>query len=216
MAAAGLWFVAGYLVGSVPVGLLVGRLAGIDIRRHGTGNIGASNVYRNVGPLPAAVVGVVSFAQGLGPAWVAWALTGSPLALAAAAVGSVAGYGWSAALAFRGGRAVGTATGALTAIWPPGLAPLLLCYALGGAARMPAPAVLLGLLAFLAALWLGPWPHPAPLLAAAPVVVGLVLVRRLDGVRPDLRADPGRRARIVLDRLVFDRRPGQRLVGPNG
>src|SRR5215467_14992511 len=95
VSAAGLWFVAGYLVGSVPVGLIVGRLAGVDIRRYGTGNIGASNVLRNVGLLPAAVVAVASFAQGLGPAWAAAALTGSPAATAAAAVGSVVGYGWS-------------------------------------------------------------------------------------------------------------------------
>src|SRR5215831_15720176 len=106
VATSGLWFVAGYLVGSVPVGLLIGRLAGVDIRRYGTGNIGASNVMRNLGPLPAAVVGVASFAQGVGPAWAAAALTGSDEAVAAAAFGAVLGYGWSFLLAFRGGRAV--------------------------------------------------------------------------------------------------------------
>src|SRR6266567_2530105 len=85
MATAGLWFLAGYLVGSVPVGLLVGRLAGVDIRRYGTGNIGASNVLRNLGLLPAGVVAVASFAQGLAPAAAAGLLTGSPRALAGAA-----------------------------------------------------------------------------------------------------------------------------------
>src|SRR5205807_2147998 len=83
--AAGSWSLAGYLVGSVPVGMLVARRAGIDIRRHGTGNIGASNVLRNVGPAPAAIVALASFAQGLAPAWAAGLLTGSPLAVAAAA-----------------------------------------------------------------------------------------------------------------------------------
>lgn len=44
-----------------PVGVLAGRLAaGIDIRRYGTGNIGASNVFHNVGPVPASVVGVAT------------------------------------------------------------------------------------------------------------------------------------------------------------
>ena len=115
VATVGIWFLAGYVVGSIPIGLLVGRLGGKDIRRYGTGNIGASNVLRNLGFLPAAVVALGSFVQGLGPAWAAAALTGSPAATAAAAVGSVGGYGWSFLLAFRGGRAVGAATGALAA-----------------------------------------------------------------------------------------------------
>lgn len=213
MAVPGLWFIAGYVVGSVPVGLVVGRLAGIDIRRYGTGNIGASNVMRNLGLLPAAVVGVTSFAQGLGPAWAASALTGSPAAVAAAAVGSVVGYGWSFGLSFRGGRAVGTATGALAAISLPGLVPLLGLYALGGLLRQPAPGVLLGLLAFLVYLRFGP--HPWELVLAAALIVLAVILKRLSGVRADLRAETGRRVDILFDRLVFDRRPGQRLVGPN-
>ena len=213
MGSAGPWFVAGYLVGSVPVGLIVGRLAGVDIRRYGTGNIGASNVMHNVGLLPAAVVGVASFAQGLLPAWAAGALTGSRLAVAAAALGSVIGYGWSFLLHFRGGRAVGTATGALAAISTAGLVPLLGLYALGGLLRQPAPGVLLGLLAFLASLWL--WPPAAELVVAAVLIVLAVLLKRLDGVLEDLRAESGSPADILVGRLVFDRRPGQRLVGRN-
>jgi len=207
MVAAGLWFLAGYLVGSVPVGMLVARRAGIDIRRHGTGNIGASNVLRNVGPAPAAIVALASFAQGLAPAWAAGLLTGSPLAVAAAAV----------LLGFRGGRAVGAATGALTAVWPPGLVALVGLYALGGLARRPALGVLAGLAAYLAADLAAALlrPRPVELLAAALAVIGLVVARRLDGVRRDLRADPGHRAGIVADRLLHDRRPGQRLVGRN-
>jgi glycerol-3-phosphate acyltransferase PlsY len=213
MASAGLCFIAGYLVGSVPVGLLVSRLAGVDIRRYGTGNIGASNVLRNVGRLPAAVVAIASFAQGLAPALVAGLVTGTRLAVAAAAAGSVIGYGWSFLLAFRGGRAVGTATGALTAISLPGLVPLVTFYALGGLVRQPAVGVLTGLVAYLG--YLGFSPHPVELTVAAIVVVGAVLLKRLDGVRDDLRAEPGHQAGILLTRLVFDRRPGQRLVGRN-
>jgi acyl phosphate:glycerol-3-phosphate acyltransferase len=213
VATTGIWFIAGYVVGSIPIGLLVGRIAGVDIRQYGTGNIGASNVLRNVGLLPAAVVGVGSFAQGLGPAWAAADLTGSPAATAAAAVGSVAGYGWSFLLAFRGGRAVGAATGALAALSPIGLVPLLGLYAVGGLLRQPAPAVLLGLLAFLASLGFGA--HPWEVVAGAVVIVTLVLLKRLDGVREDLRSNADRQAAVLFDRLVFDRRPGQRLVGRN-
>jgi acyl phosphate:glycerol-3-phosphate acyltransferase len=213
MATAGLWFLAGYLVGSVPVGLLVGRLAGVDIRRYGTGNIGASNVLRNLGLLPAAVVALASFAQGLGPAATALWLTGSPQAVAGASTGSVVGYGWSFLTHFRGGRAVGTATGSLAAMSLPGLVPLLACYAVGGLIRQPALGVLLGLVAYLAYVSL--WRHPAELIVAALLVVGAVLLKRLDGIRADVRADPDRGVAILLERLVFDRRPGQRLVGRN-
>jgi len=213
VATLGIWFVAGYVVGSIPIGLLVGRLGGVDIRRYGTGNIGASNVMRNLGLVPAAVVALGSFVQGLGPAWAAAALTGSPAATAAAAVGSVVGYGWSFLLVFRGGRAVGTATGALAVLSPVGMIPLLGLYAMGGLLRQPAPGVLLGLLAFIASLAFGP--HSKEVVAGAVLIVVLVVLKRLDGVRGDLRENADRQLSVLLDRLVFDRRPGQRLVGRN-
>lgn len=207
------WFLAGYSVGSIPLGLLVSRAVGhIDIRRYGTGNIGASNVWRHLGLGPAAVVGTGTFLQGLAPAWIAGALTGSDLDRAAAAVGAVMGYGWSFLLRFRGGSAVGTATGALTALWPTCLAPLLTLYALGGLLRQPAPGVLLGLLAALT--WIHLNAAAAVLLLGAAVVAALVVLKRLDGVTTDLQRE--RSLWVVLDRLVFDRRPGRRLVGPIG
>ncbi len=208
----GLWFLTGYAIGSVPVGFLVGRLQGIDIRRYGTGNIGASNVWRNLGFLPAALVGPLTFAQGVGPAWAAAWLTGSPWNVAGAAVGSVVGYGWSFLLHFHGGSAVGTATGALAAISPPGLVPLLGLYAMGGVLRQPAPGVLLGLISFVVYMVVSR--RPTQLLAASALIVGLVVLKRLDGVLDDLRTGD-RAARILVGRLLFDRRPGQRLTGRN-
>src|SRR5207253_6327113 len=130
--------------------LIVSRaVGGIDIRRYGTGNIGASNTWRNLGFPPAAVVGVGSFLQGFLPAWLSGVLTGQVSCVVVAGLGAVAGYGWSCLLRLRGGSAVGTATGALAAIWLPGLVPLLGLYAAGAVVRQPAPGVLAGLLAFL-------------------------------------------------------------------
>ena len=87
----GLSFLGGYLVGSIPVGLLLSRWhADIDIRRFGTGNIGAANVLRNVGRRPAVVVGLASFLQGLLPPFLAGRLLGTEAALLAAALGAVA------------------------------------------------------------------------------------------------------------------------------
>jgi acyl-phosphate glycerol 3-phosphate acyltransferase len=204
-------FLGGYLVGSVPIGVVVGRLAGgIDIRRFGSGNIGASNTYRNLGFGAAAAVGVGTFLQGFLPAWLAGLLTGSDGCRAAAGAGAVVGYGWSFLLRLRGGRAVGTATGALAAMSPPALIALLACYAVGGVARRPAPWVLCGLLAYLGVVW-GTGQRPE-LAGGATLVVVLVLLKRLDGVIGDLREERG--MAVVIDRLINDRRPGQRLVGP--
>jgi glycerol-3-phosphate acyltransferase PlsY len=209
----GLFLVLGYMVGSIPIGLLIGELAGgVDIRRFGTGNTGASNTFRHVGLAPAAVVGLGSFLQGFAPVWLAWRLTDSHLAMEAAGIGSVAGYGWSIFLRLRGGSAVGTATGALAGLLPWGLVPLLVCYALGGLFRRPAPLVLLGLIAFVAYAIV--FPHPLPLVVAASLVVIMVVLKRLDGVRDDLRKDPHHPLPILFDRLINDRRPGRRLQGP--
>jgi glycerol-3-phosphate acyltransferase PlsY len=125
----------------------------------------------------------------------------------------VVGYGWSVLLRFRGGRAVGTATGALAVLSPVGLIPLLGLYAIGGLLRHPAPGVLLGLLAYLVSLMFGA--HPREIVVGAVLVVAAVLLKRLDGVRDDLRSNADRQAAVLFDRLVFDRRPGQRLVGRN-
>jgi glycerol-3-phosphate acyltransferase PlsY len=203
-------FVAAYLIGSIPFGLIVSRWwAGIDIRRYGTGNIGASNVLRHLGPVPAGVVGLASFLQGFLPAWLAGRLTGSALCVGLAAVGAVLGYGWSVFLRLRGGSAVGTATGALAAIWPPGLVPLLVLYMAGGVIRRPAPSVLLGLLAYLVAMWIGS--GSSLLLVAAALVVLAVILKRLDGVGEDLRGP--RPVAVLRDRLIHARRPGRGLVG---
>ena len=203
-------FLVAYLVGSVPVGLLVGRwVGGIDIRRYGTGNIGASNVLRHLGFVPAAIVGVASFLQGLLPALLLGWLSGSQLCLAAAAVGSVVGYAWSFLLRLRGGSAVGAATGALTALWPAGLLPLLGFYAAGGVLRRPAPFVLLGLLAVVALA--KATSQPQPILLAASLVVAAVVLKRLDGLWADLGRAPA--GAVLISRLVHDRRPGRPLVG---
>jgi glycerol-3-phosphate acyltransferase PlsY len=111
--------VAAYVVGAVPVGWLVARGLGVDdIRRHGSGNIGATNVLRTVGRLPAAITLAGDVAKGYAAVALAGWLVPAPEVLAASAVSAVAGNCWSVFLRFRGGKGVATGLGALLALAP--------------------------------------------------------------------------------------------------
>jgi glycerol-3-phosphate acyltransferase PlsY len=112
--------VVAYLIGALPVGWLVARAFGVtDIRRHGSGNIGATNVLRTLGRLPAIVTLLGDVVKGFVAVQLAAALAnGEPGAAAAAAVAAVAGNCWSVFLGFRGGKGVATGLGALLRIVP--------------------------------------------------------------------------------------------------
>jgi glycerol-3-phosphate acyltransferase PlsY len=205
---------AAYLVGSIPVGYLVGRWRrGIDVREYGTGNPGASNVYRNVGPAEGVGVALACVAQGLWPVLVTRSLGYPALAAGLAGLAAVAGYAWPVFLRFRGGRAVATSVGVLVGLWPGPVAALAAFFALGLLLDRYALAMFVGFAALPVYLWLT---GEAPQFVALAIGVYLFLVvRRLSGVQADLRGAQ-RPAEIVLQRLLHDRRPGQRLVGKRG
>jgi glycerol-3-phosphate acyltransferase PlsY len=114
-----------YLVGSLPVGLWVGLARGLDIRKLGSGNIGATNIVRSLGWVPGLVVFALDTAKGMAPVILAkssqpdaWRGT-VPVLCAAVAV---AGHVFSPFLRFRGGRGVATSLGVLVALdWRVGL-----------------------------------------------------------------------------------------------
>jgi glycerol-3-phosphate acyltransferase PlsY len=111
----------GYLLGSIPFGLILTRLAGLgDIRRIGSGNIGATNVLRT-GNKPLALA-VLLLDSGKGAAAVliaAWLLGG--LAASTAGVGAILGHLFPVWLGFKGGKGVATTLGTLLALaWPVG------------------------------------------------------------------------------------------------
>ena len=119
---------ASYLAGSVPSGYIIGKMNGMDIRNHGSGNIGATNVTRVVGKGWGRVCFACDFLKGLLPALVATLLVkGGQLPDPAgalpliAAFGAVAGHIWTLFLGFKGGKGVATAAGAIMAINPPAL-----------------------------------------------------------------------------------------------
>lgn len=114
-----------YLVGSIPVGLLVGKVfRGIDIRERGSGNVGATNAYRVLGPVAGVAVFAADVAKGALPVWIALQVVGGPISEARAAVlvltgmAAIAGHNWSLYLGFQGGKGVSTAAGVLLVLFP--------------------------------------------------------------------------------------------------
>ncbi|MGI8914151.1 MAG: glycerol-3-phosphate 1-O-acyltransferase PlsY [Chloroflexota bacterium] len=128
--------VAGYLLGSIPFGGLVGRLyKGVDIRRYGSGRTGATNVLRTLGPGAAACVVVGDLAKGACAVLAAklllegGAVNALHIAEAGAGLAAIAGHNWSIFLQLSGGRGVLVAAGALLVLFPPAM---VLCVAAGG------------------------------------------------------------------------------------
>lgn len=124
MALTGLGLLAAYLIGAIPVGFLVARAAGgTDIRRSGSGNIGATNVLRTLGKGPAILTLLGDIVKGYLAVSAAGAIGTEPWAAAGGAVAAVVGNCWPVFLAFRGGKGVATGLGAFLALIPWAVAP---------------------------------------------------------------------------------------------
>jgi glycerol-3-phosphate acyltransferase PlsY len=105
--------VIGYALGSIPTGLLVARWQkGVDIRHHGSGNIGMTNVLRAVGKGAAALTLVGDLAKGLVPVLLACAWLTSPWAIGVVALATVVGHLYPVFAGFHGGKGVATTLGA--------------------------------------------------------------------------------------------------------
>ncbi len=118
-------WVGAYLLGSIPSGLFWGWvLKHIDVRRHGSGRTGGTNVWRSAGAVPALLTAVCDMLKGAAAVWIAQALGGGPWVVAVAGALAVVGHNYSVYLKFRGGAGTGTSLGVAGALWSGGL-PLL-------------------------------------------------------------------------------------------
>jgi len=106
-----------YLLGSIPIGLLVAKLRGIDIRHYGSGNIGATNVFRILGTGPGFIVLAGDVMKGIIAVWVGSLVGGYNMGLLAG-LAAIAGHSWSIFLNFSGGKGVATSAGVLLALSP--------------------------------------------------------------------------------------------------
>jgi glycerol-3-phosphate acyltransferase PlsY len=108
----------GYVAGSVPFAFLLARQRGLDLRRIGSGNIGAANVLRTTGVRQAVTVVCLDAAKGAVAVLVAQRLTGGPATPVAAGLASLVGHIYPVWLRFHGGKGVATAAGAFALLAP--------------------------------------------------------------------------------------------------
>ena len=208
-------YIAAFLLGSIPTGYIIGRLVkGIDIRRYGSGNVGANNVNQHVGRKWMVVQAVSDLlVKGAGSIWfsvyvagVEWSsalLIGPPLL-------AMAGNNWSPFLKFQGGRGLGVACGTLIAFSPVIFGILLFVY-FGGCLLYRAGAGAWALLAMLLLPVLS-FAIPGELKTLEGLtmvwyslgVLGLALTKRLLANWSPFPDDLPRR-KVFFNRLVRDR-----------
>jgi acyl phosphate:glycerol-3-phosphate acyltransferase len=176
--------IAAYLMGAIPVGLLVARAFGVvDLQRQGSGNIGATNVLRSAGRLAALLTLVGDVAKGYLAVWAGSVLGGgTAVAGAAAAVAAIAGNCWSPFLLFRGGKGMATGLGAFLRLVPLATLPAMLVWlAVALTFRYASLASLMAALCVpLGALALGRYPNES--VAACAAAAGIVVYRHRENI----------------------------------
>jgi glycerol-3-phosphate acyltransferase PlsY len=189
-----LLLIAAYQLGSVPVAFLAARRYHVDIRTVGSGNVGATNVFRVLGARAGAVTLALDMAKGAAAVLVAQAFGAAPAVVSAAGVGAVVGHIFPAWLRFRGGKGVAAAAGVFLVMAPASVAAAFLGFlaALGATryvsvASLTAAAVLVAVIAVR---------HPASSVLAAAAACAILVVyahranvaRVLRGTEPKLGA----------------------------
>ncbi len=195
----------GYLVGSIPTAYLVARWRrGIDIRRYGSGNVGASNVARHVGRLSFVLVAAFDvLAKGVGSVVVAQALGLDLKYQALAAMAALAGHNWSVYLRLSGGRGLSVVAGGLLLLaWKELVASL--AVALLGWLIFRSVALWFGIALVLLPIWALLLGEPPTIVLFCVGLLGLVALKRL---LSNLGTAPaGLRWRdMAIPRLLYDR-----------
>jgi len=200
--------VIGYLLGSIPTGIIAGRLArGIDIRDYGSGKMGFTNALRTIGLRASLPVLVVDLAKGALTVVIARVLSDNAYVQTVGGLATVAGHDWPVFAGFRGGRGVTTSFGVLLGMNPlVGLALIPVGVAIGFVTRymsvmsisgaVLATVVLIGLAA--AGLLPAAYAVYAGLTGALVIVLHRENIRRLlAGTEPKVGRGGERRAREV-------------------
>lgn len=190
---------AAYVIGSTPFGVIIARAGGVDLRRAGSGNVGATNVARVVGRGWGYLCFVLDVAKGLVPVMLAGALLrsegGIPTLLHQAAwlsvaFGVIAGHVFSFWLRFRGGKGVATALGVVIGIYPfftwAGLAALGVWIVVTLACRYVSVGSIVAALMFVPLFVAFNWGEVGrlwPLGAFATAMAALIIIRHRSNIR---------------------------------
>lgn len=174
-------FLVSYLLGSVPFGLVIAQLSGgLDVRKAGSGNIGATNVARVVGPAAGMFTLLLDAAKGWAAVWLAGRFThGEASVMVLAGFFAMLGHCFPVWLRFRGGKGVATAAGVFAAFCPTAmLAALILFLLVVGFWRYVslgslAAAAAIPLLVYL--LWAPHFAPPASVTTASLAIAALVV-----------------------------------------
>lgn len=165
-AAAGLgMLVAAYLAGSIPFSLLIARwVGGIDLRQHGSGNVGATNVARTLGYKWGLAALLLDALKGLLPTWglpLVFFGSGSIHAPVAAGLAAIVGHMFPCWLGFRGGKGVATALGVVAVLsWQATLAAFVAFAAVFAVSRIVSLSSIVAAVVFLVAEMVLLWPAP--------------------------------------------------------
>lgn len=165
-----------YLIGSIPFALLLAKLAGADLRRIGSGNLGAANVMRASGVRAGVLVALLDMAKGAAGVIIAERLSAGPTGTALAGFAAVAGHIYPVWMRFRGGKGVATACGVFSLLTPAAVPPALAIFlaTVTLTKYVSAGSVLATLAVPPLAYALG---SPAPSVAAAVAVATLIVFR---------------------------------------
>lgn len=167
-----------YVLGSIPTGLWLGlRLRGVDIREHGSKNIGATNTMRVLGKRLGAIALAGDMAKGLVPVLFVAQPSEWPYAPIACGLAAIAGHTWSLFLRFRGGKGVATSAGVFLGLAPiPMLVAAAVFILVVGTTRMvSAGSILAAITMAIAVFALSP---PDPALRTFTTAVGVIVVLR--------------------------------------
>jgi glycerol-3-phosphate acyltransferase PlsY len=166
-----------YLIGGVPWGVVLGKVKGVDVRKHGSGGTGATNSLRLLGWKVALSVFLLDFAKGLLPVLAMRWLDAPSWATALVAVATVAGHCWSPFIGFKGGKGMATGGGAAVGLawWLVLLLlPMILIVALTRYVSLASLiAAVVGPLIALGVSWRGdmPWSWSIAICAIAAIIV---------------------------------------------
>ena len=188
---------AAYLMGSIPFAQLLSTRRGIDLRRVGSGNVGASNVLRTLGVRPAVLAMMLDAVKGTVAVLIAQRLTNGVAAPVAAGLASMIGHVYPIWLRFRGGKGVATAAGAFAV-----LTPVAAVVAVGAFLLTVALTRFISVGSMVAALTLAAWAiaSDAPRIVEVGAAIGAALVLI------------GHRANVLRLVAGTERRVGQRGI----